>query len=270
MQCIFFFPFFLKSHCCIAVTVFQFSNPRCIKQINKHFPDIQIVKGRARHPQSQGFIERGNGPFKEALQNWMQDNNTADWSIGCYIVQRQINLRPSESRSNQVPYECYYEVSGKNTAKAILGENIKFIRSEVGLQLIEGVLKYLRDNNPLTTVDDDKVREIIERGDALHDEDEKLLTREDKEAFGLDERVQALLQEILSEILDVEDEIEDDCSESEEQHVKKTTDELPPSQGANGDGSTGKSCLFLCFSSASSTVTRSAFCYIFIFNSFIR
>ena len=109
------------------------------------------------------------------------------------------------------------------------------------IQLIESVLKYLRDNNPLTTVDDDKVREIIERGDALHDEDEKLLTREDKEAFGLDECVQALLQEILSEILDVEDEIEDDCSESEEQHVKKTTDELPPSQGANGDGSTGKS-----------------------------
>ena len=62
----------------------------------------------------------------------------------------------------------------------------------------------MRDNNPSTTVDDDKVREIIERGDALHDKDEKLLTREDKEAFGLDERIQALLQEILSEILDIQ------------------------------------------------------------------
>jgi hypothetical protein len=57
-----------------------------------------------------------------------------------------------------VPYECYYEVSGKNGVKAILGENIKFVRSEVGLQVIEGVIKYLRDNNPLTTVDDEKVR----------------------------------------------------------------------------------------------------------------
>lgn len=244
-----------------------FSNPRCIKQINKHFPSIQIVKGRARHPQSQGFIERGNGPFKEALQNWMQDNNTSDWSIGCYIVQRQINLRPSESRSNQVPYECYYEVSGKNGVKAILGENIKFVRSEVGLQVIEGVIKYLRDNNPLTTIDDEKVREITERGDALHDEDEKLLTREDKEAFGLDERIQALLQEILSEILDIEDEIED-CSDLEEQDDNKTIDE-PPSQGVNASRSTGKSCLFLCFSSASSTVTWSAFCSISIFNRFI-
>ena len=51
--------------------------------------------------------------------------------------------------------------------------------------------------------------EIIERGDALHDEEEKLMTGEDKEAFGLDEQIQALLQEILSEILDIEDEIED-------------------------------------------------------------
>ena len=47
------------------------------------------------------------------------------------------------------------------------------LESEVGLQLIQGVLKYLRDNNPLTTLDDDK---------------EKLLTREEKEAFGLDKR----------------------------------------------------------------------------------
>jgi len=225
------------------------------------------VKGRARHPQSQGFIERGNEPFKEALQNWMQDNNTSDWSVGCYIVQHQINLRPSESRSNQVPYECYCEVSGRNTAKSILGENIKFVRSEVGLQVIEGVLKYLRDNNPLTTVDDDKVREIIERGDALHDEEEKLLTREDKEAFGLDKQVQALLQEISSEILDIEDEIED-CSDSEGQDENKSDEQ--PSQGANAGGSTGKSCLFLCFSSASSTVTRSAFCFISIFDSFTR
>ena len=167
-----------------------------------------------------------------------------------------------------MPYECYYEVSGKNGAKSILGENIKFVQSEVGLQLIEGVLPYLRDNNPLTTVDDEKVREIIERGDALHDEEEKLTTREDKEAFGLDEQIQALLQEILLDILDIEDEIKD-CSDLEEQDDNKSTDD-PPSQGVNASGSTGKICLFLCFSSASSTVTQSEFCDIYIFNSFTR
>ena len=167
-----------------------------------------------------------------------------------------------------MPYECYYEVSGKNGAKSILGENIKFVWSEVGLQLIEGVLKYLRDNNPLTTLDDDKVREIIERGDALHDEEEKLMTREEKETFGLDKQIQALLQEILSEILDIGDEIED-CSDLEEQDDNKSTDE-PPSQGVNASGSTGKTCFLLCFSSASCTITRSAFCYIFIFNSFTK
>ena len=110
--------------------------------------------------------------------------------------------------------------------------------------------------------------EIIEHGDALHDEEEKLMTGEDKEAFGLDEQIQALLQEILSEILDIEDEIED-CSDLEEQDDNKSTDERP-SQVVNASGSTGKTCLFLCFSSAFSTVTRSAFCFISIFDSFTR
>ena len=50
----------------------------CIDVIKKWFPDIQLVKGRARHPQSQGCIERGNVPFKEALTKWLEENDTTD------------------------------------------------------------------------------------------------------------------------------------------------------------------------------------------------
>ena len=45
----------------------------------RNFREAHIVRGRARHPQSQGEIERRNGQFKEALQNWMQENNTTSW-----------------------------------------------------------------------------------------------------------------------------------------------------------------------------------------------
>ena len=56
------------------------------------------------------------------------DTDTAGSDVvGCYIVQHQINLRPSEIRSNQVPYMSYYELTGKNDAKSFLGENIKYV-----------------------------------------------------------------------------------------------------------------------------------------------
>lgn len=45
----------------------------------RNFREAHIVRGRARHPQSQGGIERRNGQFNEALQNWMQENNTTSW-----------------------------------------------------------------------------------------------------------------------------------------------------------------------------------------------
>ena len=34
---------------------------------HRHFPDTHIVIGRARHPQSQGGIERSNALFKTGL-----------------------------------------------------------------------------------------------------------------------------------------------------------------------------------------------------------
>eukprot|EP00984_Skeletonema_dohrnii_P002064 scaffold690_cov76-Skeletonema_dohrnii-CCMP3373.AAC.4 len=50
----------------------------------------RYVRRRARHPQSQGGIERRNGQFKEALQNWMQENNTTSWAVEEMHIQRGI------------------------------------------------------------------------------------------------------------------------------------------------------------------------------------
>jgi hypothetical protein len=45
-----------------------------ISYIKKYFPTVKIVKGRARKLSTQGSVERGNGPFKIALDHWMQEN----------------------------------------------------------------------------------------------------------------------------------------------------------------------------------------------------
>ena len=61
----------------------------------------------------------------------------------------------------------------------------------------------------MTHLEDKKVINIIERGDALYDEEEKLQSKEEKEEFGLEDRRSELFAEILAEILDADDEIED-------------------------------------------------------------
>jgi hypothetical protein len=41
---------------------------KCISIVKEHWPAVHIVNVQARHPQSQGCVERGNATFKEALE----------------------------------------------------------------------------------------------------------------------------------------------------------------------------------------------------------
>ena len=79
----------------------------CIKLINKHFPEVHVVKGRSHHPQSQGGIEHGNAPFKEALQKWMQTNNY-NGPLGIYYMNAGMNQCLSHVKGDMSPYSIYY------------------------------------------------------------------------------------------------------------------------------------------------------------------
>ncbi len=47
----------------------------CINMIKEEFHMIKVVKGRAYHPASQGSVERGNATFKEALDEWLEEED---------------------------------------------------------------------------------------------------------------------------------------------------------------------------------------------------
>jgi hypothetical protein len=82
----------------------------CIKMIKEEFGTIKVVKGRAYHPASQGSVERGNATFKEALDKWLEEEDSKEgvtkgksWSeIGIYIINAKINNRPSRSKDKKV------------------------------------------------------------------------------------------------------------------------------------------------------------------------
>lgn len=127
----------------------------------RYHPEIHVIRGRARHPQTQGGVERGNGPFKDALQLWMQDNGTTDWAThGIYIVNQQINLRPKRNKGGASSYEIYYGKKLQNSPLNVLGNELfKLVQTDLGL---EAAMKLVAEKgNPSK----DEIRAAIEAGD---------------------------------------------------------------------------------------------------------
>lgn len=58
-----------------------------ITELVSLWPQCKIVHGRPRHPQSQGSVERSNGDVENMLRAWISQNQTNNWSRGCYEVQ---------------------------------------------------------------------------------------------------------------------------------------------------------------------------------------
>lgn len=95
------------------------------------------------HPQSQGGIERGNGPFKITTQKRLQDKNTVEWAdLIIYEVQAQINRRPSRAKGNFSPYEGFYGKLLQNSPLNVLSDElIRLCKSEGGLNAAYDVVK---------------------------------------------------------------------------------------------------------------------------------
>lgn len=53
-----------------------------ITELKQLWPQLKLVHGKSRHPQSQGSVERANADIKDILVAWMNDNNTQDWTVG--------------------------------------------------------------------------------------------------------------------------------------------------------------------------------------------
>ena len=71
-----------------------------ISQLASLWPELALVNGRPRHPQSRGSVERGSSSVKDALVAWMRDNETAKRTFGLGFVQWGINT------TQMSPYEA--------------------------------------------------------------------------------------------------------------------------------------------------------------------
>ncbi|CAF3273316.1 unnamed protein product [Rotaria socialis] len=80
---------------------------RIIKDMRKTCTDFVIINGRARHPQTQGLIERGNHTLEMGLGKWMKHNHTDCWASGLGPVVYSINTSIAKMTS-KTPYEVVF------------------------------------------------------------------------------------------------------------------------------------------------------------------
>lgn len=85
-----------------------------VEELKVLWPDLKIIHGRPRHPQSQGSVERANGEVKKLLGIWIRTTKRKDWSIGIKFVANQYNVgknRNLETNPYRLVFGIHYAVS---------------------------------------------------------------------------------------------------------------------------------------------------------------
>ncbi|CAF2083011.1 unnamed protein product [Rotaria magnacalcarata] len=68
-----------------------------ILNLKLNWPDLIIINGRPRHPQSQGLVERANAVVQKMLGKWLETNKSLDWAQGLGSVMLAMNNCISQS-----------------------------------------------------------------------------------------------------------------------------------------------------------------------------
>ncbi|XP_050295125.1 KRAB-A domain-containing protein 2-like [Anthonomus grandis grandis] len=158
-----------------APSILQCDNGRefackIIEELKLLWPQLHILHGRPRHPQSQGSVERANQDVENMIRVWLRDNNTTAWSAGCYFVQWQKN-------------NSLHRVIGRTPFKAVFGSDSKLGLQSTSLppymvptisteEELEELTNELNANqeNPEYKADSDDGLEKTENNTALYDQ----------------------------------------------------------------------------------------------------
>ncbi|XP_068241013.1 KRAB-A domain-containing protein 2-like [Palaemon carinicauda] len=105
-----------------------------ITELRSLCPELSIVHGKPRHPQSRGSVERANGDIKDMLVAWMADNNSTDWATGIKFVQFSKNLA-YHAGIKRSPYAAMFGVNARVglTSTSLPQEIISCLQSEQDL-----------------------------------------------------------------------------------------------------------------------------------------
>ena len=86
----------------------EFININLASMIRDTWPECKIFHAKARHPQSQGSVERVNQEIKKVLGSLMRKSNDPCWTKYIPIVQHFISTSPHSTQSNKSSYRVLF------------------------------------------------------------------------------------------------------------------------------------------------------------------
>jgi hypothetical protein len=145
-------------------------------------------------------VERGNGPFKIALENWMQENPNESLSrIGAFVVNASINSRPSRAKSNRSPYEAYYGKVCKVSADYILDSQLlKESQMEYRLAAVHSVMETVAKRDPSRLIEVELLNDVIKQADQVFIYEDGLSSIE-KESYDADAKIKEITDKFVQQ-----------------------------------------------------------------------
>ena len=138
-----------------------------IHELSTLWPELILVNGRPRHPQSQGSVERSNGDMKNQLMAWMRDNNTSKWSYGIRFVQWSMNTSFHETIGME-PYKALTGNKPRCGLKSILPTDFL---DKIGTGILEEDLELLICEVENGDINSNNQETIVSPGDANLDDE---------------------------------------------------------------------------------------------------
>lgn len=74
------------------------------------WPNLQVINGRPRHPQSQGMVERANGIMETKIARWMETHKQTNWTSVLGRIVYTMNCEVSRTTGIS-PYELAFGIS---------------------------------------------------------------------------------------------------------------------------------------------------------------
>ena len=79
-----------------------------IKEVKDLWPGCKLVRGTARHSESNGGIERLRLSAETKIENWMNQTGSTHWSVGCKLVSWEMNTQVHRGIGGQMPYRMVF------------------------------------------------------------------------------------------------------------------------------------------------------------------
>lgn len=106
----------------------EFAN-KVITELCSLWSGTKIVRGKPRHSQSQGSVERANQDVEKLIYSWQTDNRTAEWMKGLDLVQFQKN-RSFHSGIKTSPYQAMFGIAPKMGIESIPSQDLDNVETE--------------------------------------------------------------------------------------------------------------------------------------------